>query len=116
MDQIKSQLEDRREEVVNFVEPMATGKTSVKKTTRAYRLWIEGKKLVNAQFNCTARYEIHYGPESIELCINEEGERAVMASRPVIDLHEKRVGEIFNEGDKIEVKYYAHGLITFRRA
>jgi hypothetical protein len=116
MDQIKQELEDRRSEVVNFVEPVASGKTKVKKTKRAYRIWIEGKKLEDAQFHAGAKYQIHYGYRSIELCINEDGERAVTASRPIIDLHEQRVGEVFNEGDKIEVKYYEHGLITFRRA
>ena len=99
-----------------FVEPVKTGKTKVKKTNRAYRIWIEGKKLEAAQFHVRAAYQVNYGPEAIELLINDGGERAVTASRPIIDLHEKRIGEIFNEGDKIEVEYYEHGLITFRRA
>ena len=99
-----------------LVEPVATGKTKVKKTKRAYRIWIEGKKLEAAQFHVGAAYQVNYGPESIEMLINDGGERAVTASRPIIDLHEKRIGEIFNEGDKIEVEYYEHGLITFRRA
>ena len=99
-----------------LVEPVATGKTKVKKTKRAYRIWIEGKKLEAAQFHAGETYKVYYGPESIELCPSLGGDRAVTASRPIIDLHEKRIGEIFNEGDQIEVKYYEHGLITFRRA
>ena len=99
-----------------FVEPVKTGKTKVKKTARAYRIWIEGKKLESAQFYAGVSYRIKYGPESIELTLDKDGERAVTASRPIIDLHEKRIGEIFNEGDQIEVEYYEHGLITFRRA
>ena len=99
-----------------FVEPVKTGKTKVKKTKRAYRIWIEGKKLEDAQFKAGVSYQIKYGYRSIELCPSLNGDRAVTASRPIIDLHEKRIGEIFNEGDQIEVNYYEHGLITFRRA
>ena len=99
-----------------FVEPVKTGKTKVKKTKRAYRIWIEGKKLEDAQFKAGVSYQIKYGYRSIELSIDKDGDRAVTASRPIIDLHEQRVGEVFNEGDQIEVNYYEHGLITFRRA
>ena len=99
-----------------FVEPVKTGKTKVKKTKRAYRIWIEGKKLEAAQFHAGETYTVTYGYRSIELCPSLNGDRAVTASRPIIDLHEKRIGEIFNEGDEINVRYYEHGLITFRRA
>ena len=115
MDQVKQDLEENRQDVVNFVEKMDTARTAVKKTKRAFRIWIEGKKLVAAQFDCGVRYNVYYSDDSIELCINESGHRAVTASRPIIDLHDQKIGEIFNEGDSIEVSYYAHGLITFKK-
>tara|TARA_R100000988_G_C3948170_1_gene139680 strand:+ start:452 stop:829 length:378 start_codon:yes stop_codon:yes gene_type:complete len=113
---IREDLENGREKVIKLVPPIAIGKTKVKKTKRAYRIWIEGKRLEAAQFSAGEAYRIFYSTEnkSIILCANEEGERRVTASRPIIDIHDQTVGKIFNEGDRLEVRYYEHGMIVFR--
>ena len=97
---------------------VASGKTKVKQTNRAFRIWIEGTKLVKAGFDSSVAYTIDYDVEggTIFLIIDPKGERKVTASRPIIDLHDQKVGEVFDAGDQIEVQYFDNGVIRFRRA
>ena len=103
---------------LDLPEIVAKGKTKVKQTNRAFRIWIEGTKLVKAGFDCSVAYTIDYDVEggTIFLIIDPKGERKVTASRPIIDLHDQKVGEVFNSGDQIEVNYFATGVISFRSA
>ena len=115
MDQVKLDLEENRRQVVKFVEKMDTARTVVKKTNSALKISIEGNKLVAAQFDCGAKYNVYYSEDAIELCINESGHQAVADSRPSIDIQDEQIGAIFKEGDAVEVSYYEHGLITLKR-
>ena len=103
---------------LDLPELVASGKTKVKKTNRAFRIWIEGTKLVKAGFDSSVAYTIDYDVEggTIFLIIDPKGERKVTASRPIIDLHDQKVGEVFDAGDQIEVQYFDNGVIRFRRA
>ena len=103
---------------LDLPELVAKGKTKVKQTNRAFRIWIEGTKLVKAGFDSSVAYTIDYDVEggTIFLIIDPEGERKVTASRPIIDLHDQKVGEVFDAGDQIEVQYFDNGVIRFRRA
>ena len=103
---------------LDLPELLASGKTKVKQTNRAFRIWIEGTKLVKAGFDSSVAYTIDYDVEggTIFLIIDPKGERKVTASRPIIDLHDQKVGEVFNSGDQIEVNYFDNGVIRFRRA
>ena len=103
---------------LDLPELVASGKTKVKQTNRAFRIWIEGTKLVKAGFNSSVAYTIEYDVEggTIFLIIDPKGERKVTASRPIIDLHDQKVGEVFDAGDQIEVQYFDNGVIKFRRA
>jgi len=103
---------------LDLPELVAKGKTKVKQTNRAFRIWIEGTKLVKAGFDSSVAYTIDYDVEggTIFLIIDPKGERKVTASRPIIDLHDQKVGEVFDAGDQIEVQYFDNGVIRFRRA
>ena len=103
---------------LDLPELVASGKTKVKQTNRAFRIWIEGTKLVKAGFDSSVAYTIDYDVEggTIFLIIDPKGERRVTASRPIIDLHDQKVGEVFDAGDQIEVQYFDNGVIRFRRA
>ena len=101
--------------------------TKVKKTARSYRIWIEGNKLLHAGFEPGSRYSVsRYKrklvtlrsddrptqiPAAILLHLSSKGQRRVTNGsrvgrpRPIIDLHENSIGELFDVGTKLSVSY-----------
>ena len=102
---------------------VATGTTKVKATARSFRVWIEGNKLLQAGFAPDARFSVHHQfsyvrfPARICLKLDNEGDRRVAKAsrngkaRPIIDLHQALIGELFNEGAELEVSYLDTGFI-----
>ena len=85
---------------------MAHSNTKVKQTSKSFRIWIEGKKLIDSGFKPNARYNIEYlvKTKTIILEIAENGKRKVSNSkrngidRPIIDLESKKIGILYEEG------------------
>ena len=102
---------------------VAEGKTKVKKTARSFRIWIEGTKLLEAGFAPDARYSVHHlvatdaYPARICLRLDPDGDRRVTKAsrngkaRPIIDLHQALVGELFQAGAEVDVDYMRTGFI-----
>jgi hypothetical protein len=102
---------------------VATGTTKVKKTARSWRIWIEGNKLLKAGFVPEARYSVHSQvetddyPARICLKLDANGDRKVTKAsrngkaRPIIDLHERLIVEIFPAVPVVEVAYLSTGFI-----
>ena len=114
---------------------VATGTTKVKKTNRSFRIWIEGNKLLQAGFAPDVRYSVRfqqendnfdthgrYYPARICLKLDSEGDRRVTKAsrngkaRPIIDLHQALVGELFPAGAWVEVAYLSTGFILISEA
>ena len=100
--------------------------TKVKKTARSYRIWIEGNKLLHAGFEPGSRYSVNarkrqpvmlpndrsaHLPAMIFLTLDSDGKRRVTNGsrvgrpRPIIDLHENSIGEVFADGTELSVEY-----------
>ena len=102
---------------------VAIGTTKVKKTARSFRIWIEGNKLLEAGFEPNVPFSVDFDiateahPSRIFLKLDADGDRRVTKAsrngkaRPIIDLHQALVGELFNEGDELEVFYTNAGYI-----
>lgn len=102
---------------------VATGTTKVKKTNRSFRIWIEGNKLLQAGFEPDVRFSVSHQiacdqyPARICLKLDNEGDRRVTKAsrngkaRPIIDLHQALVGELFAEGAELKVSYIDAGFI-----
>ena len=92
-------------------EKMST-KTKVLKTSRSFRIWIEGVKLMENGFTPNTRFDIKYESDSIRLVLNESGKRKVSNSarngepRPIIDIESKRVGLFADAGTELIVYYF----------
>ena len=87
-------------------------KTKVLKTSRSFRIWIEGVKLMENGFTPNTRFDIKYESDSIRLVLNESGKRKVSNSarngepRPIIDIESKRVGLFADAGTELIVYYF----------
>jgi hypothetical protein len=102
---------------------VATGTTKVKKTNRSFRIWIEGNKLLKAGFAPDVRFSVSHQiacdqyPARICLFLDTDGDRRVTKAsrngkaRPIIDLHQALIGELFAEGTELEVSYLRTGFI-----
>ena len=94
-------------------------KTKVKRTSRSFRIWLEGDRLIQAGFKPNTRYSIEYGKRSktIILELDETGKRKVSNSmrkgiaRPIIDLESQKIGEFYQEGIELEIKYTKNRIV-----
>lgn len=98
----------------------------VEKTERSYRIRIEGNKLLYAGFEPGSRYSVDarkrqpvtlendrtvHLPAMIFLTLDSDGERRVTNGsqvgrpRPIIDLHDNRIVEVFADGAELSVEY-----------
>lgn len=92
---------------------METSKTAIKRTRRAFRLWIEGGKLDRAGFKAGARYYVipSDSGKGVSLVLDKGGDRTVSSckrgekTRPIIDLHSAEIGDIFGGEVEVEVTY-----------
>ena len=94
-------------------------KTKVKRTSRSFRIWLEGERLIQAGFEPNTHYSIEYGSRSktIILEVSETGKRKVTNSmrkgiaRPIIDLESQKIGEFYHEGIELEIKYTKNRIV-----
>ena len=112
---------------------MEIGYTKLKQTSRAFRIWIEGNKLVRSGFDTNQEFRAYYFPYFISLIssnyllkgyrsyekINKpflkntihianlqvSGAKRNGKHRPIIDLHNQRVGEVFKPNQLIKIVY-----------
>ena len=93
------------------------GTTKVKKTNRGFRIWLEGTKVYNANFKPKDFYKAFYKEGKIILVNYEHklrsdndqlkvsGNERNGKPRPIIDLHNNKIGELFKADRKVTVKY-----------
>jgi hypothetical protein len=92
---------------------MKTSLTHLKKTSRGYRIWIEGAKLTESGFTPNARYDIeNIKMGVIKLTLNPEGKRKVSNSqrngvdRPIIDIERKSfIKFAYTQDSEVLVRY-----------
>ena len=106
---------------MNATISVTTSTTTVKKTNRSFRIWVEGKKLAAAGFAPDARYTVVYGEGEIRLTLSDDGERRVTKAsrngkdRAIIDLHCAEVGRTFAAGTEVHVEYLPSQIIFHNR-
>ena len=111
---------------------MEIGYTKLKQTSRAFRIWIEGNKLVRNGFDTNQEYRAYYWSNFIQLISSDylkgyrsyekiykpeinntihianlqvAGAKRNGNHRPIIDLHNKKVGEVFKPNQLIKIIY-----------
>lgn len=98
--------------------PFGTGQTTVKRTSRACRIWLENRTLLErAGFCAEARYSLTLAPGKAVLTLDDAGKGRVSSCRrgdtvrPIIDLHNAAIAASFRAGSVVQVEYRA-GIIT----
>jgi hypothetical protein len=94
--------------------PFGTGQTTVKRTSRACRIWLENKSLLErAGFAAEARYSLSLSSGRAVLTLDSQGKGRVSSCRrgdtvrPIIDLHNAAVAQHFVAGSVVQVEYRA---------
>ncbi len=94
--------------------PFAVSSTAVKQTTRACRIWLENKSLLErAGFSAEARYSLSLAPGKAVLTLDSQGKGRVSSCRrgdtvrPIIDLHNAAIAASFRAGSVVQVEYRA---------
>ena len=92
--------------------PFETGQTTVKRTSRACRIWLENKSLLErAGFSAEARYSLSLAPGRAVLTLDDAGKGRVSSCRrgdtvrPIIDLHNAAIAQHFSAGSAVQVEY-----------
>lgn len=92
--------------------PFETGQTTVKQTSRACRIWLENKSLLErAGFGAEARYSLALAPGKAVLTLDSQGKGRVSSCRrgdtvrPIIDLHNAAIAASFRAGATVQVEY-----------
>jgi len=99
---------------------LTTATTTVKKTDRSRRIWIEGKKLTNSGFVKGSRFFLRHRKNELQLELDDDGDREITSvfrqgvERPVLKLDTQIIGQVFEVGDEVEATFYEHGIV-FRR-
>ena len=98
--------------------PFEVGQTTVKRTSRACRIWLENKSLLErAGFGAEARYSLSLSSGRAVLTLDSQGKGRVSSCRrgdtvrPIIDLHNAAIAASFAAGTTVQVEYRA-GTIT----
>ena len=97
--------------------------TTCKATSRGLRIWIEGDKLSAAGFPPATPYRTIYDASEnvIRIYFDNASKKRVTKStrngnpRPIIDLMNKKVGDVFTAGDALRVTF-SDNHITIARA
>ena len=97
--------------------------TTCKATPRGLRIWIEGDKLSAAGFPPATPYSTIYDASEnvIRIYFDNASKKRVTKStrngnpRPIIDLMNKKVGDVFTAGDALRVTF-SDNQITIARA
>lgn len=74
-----------------------------------FRVWIEGKFLLNAGFSAGMRFNMVFISEyAMRLEFEENGKRKISgtAARPIIDLNAKYLEEMFTDDENIHATHY----------
>lgn len=94
--------------------PFAVSSTAVKQTTRACRIWLENKSLLErAGFGAEARYSLSLSSGRAILVLDDAGKGRVSSCRrgdtvrPIIDLHNAAIAQHFAAGAVVRVEYRA---------
>lgn len=94
--------------------PFGTGQTTVKRTSRACRIWLENKSLLErAGFSAEARYSLSLSSGRAVLTLDSQGKGRVSSCRrgdtvrPIIDLHNAAIAAQFPAGSAVQVEYRA---------
>jgi len=86
-----------------------TTATTVRTTKRGFQIWIEGAKLSSHGFNAGAKYTLEMSQGVITCTIDSEGKKTVSkcgnGSRPIIDLHNKKIGKFFTPNASVIVTF-----------
>jgi len=87
--------------------------TTAKLTSKGLRIWLEGAKLSAHGFNSLVPYSVIYDVEHryILIGVDPTGSKKVCRSRPIIDLVNKKIGTVFNAGERLRADF-AHNSIT----
>ena len=96
----------------------ATTLTTCKQTSRGLRIWIEGDKLSAAGFPPATPYSVIYDSSENVIRIyfdNASKKRVTNGSRngnprPIIDLMNKKVGDVFTAGDALRVIFSPNSI------
>ena len=109
---------------------MEFGYTKLKQTKRAFRIWIEGNKLARNGFDTNQEYRAYYFSSFVRLISSDylkgyrsfeklyDIDKAIHIAnlqvagakrngnhRPIIDLHNQKVGEVFQPNQLIKIIY-----------
>ena len=86
-----------------------TTTTTVRVTKRGFQIWIEGVKLSSHGFNAGTKYTLEMSEGLITCTIDSEGKKTVSrcsgGSRPIIDLHNKKIGKFFTPNSNLIVTF-----------
>ena len=86
-----------------------TTATTVRTTKRGFQIWIEGVKLSSHGFNAGAKYTLEMEQGLITLVSHALGKKTVSkcgnGSRPIIDLHNKKIGKFFTPNASVIVTF-----------
>jgi DNA (cytosine-5)-methyltransferase 1 len=73
------------------------------------RIFLDGAKILNESINAGDRYDCEYTENSVRLVFCETGQKVVTPRHknqktfPVIDINNKKLGEIFEEGETLRI-------------
>lgn len=94
-----------------------TTATTVRVTKRGCQIWIEGPKLSSHGFNAGAKYALEMEQGLITCTIDAQGKKTVSkcgnGSRPIIDLHNKKIGKFFTPNSNVIVTF-EQSIITIQ--
>jgi hypothetical protein len=107
---------NQEQKIMNTIKASTT---KVVKTSRAFRVWIEGNNLNHAGFYPGSKYNLEYTETGMKLSISKDGSKTVSSCkrgdkvRPIIDLHSQEIGKHFDVGTVFNVEYFADCVIRF---
>ena len=87
--------------------------TTAKLTSKGLRIWLEGAKLSAHGFDSLVPYTVVYDVQHryILIGVDADGSKKVCKSRPIIDLVNKKIGTVFNAGERLRADF-SHNSIT----
>ena len=87
-------------------------KTKVGNNRGAARIWLEGKRLLDAGWKRGDRYDAIFGSNGLMYIKAEDGKRAVAGteSRPIIDTNSKKITEFIAIGETANVIIQANKI------
>jgi hypothetical protein len=77
------------------------------------RLWLEGKRLLDHNFDLNKRYNISYDKNYVMIEFKDNGTHKINGTieRPIIDICNRKLGYSFPNCDRVEVEFDIDNLI-----